>query len=205
MNLRALMIAALLGGPQAACALGQIANPSFENSPAGLMPNGNPANPPLWGMPSDWTWRRNGAANGRSDRNTGLGFSTHGEWSLYVFASTEGPHNVGDYLEFYQSVDLTGITEILFDARLRGGSFTDSVFFIDGAPVWEENAAGTYLDVSVDTSGYSGLHDIGVGVRVFQAFGSSADGWTHFDNLRAIPEPATLCLLVLGGLALRRR
>jgi hypothetical protein len=46
--------------------------------------------------------------------------------------------------------------------------------------------------VSVNTSAFSGLHEVELGVQVFQSFGNQADGWTYFDNIT--PEPATLTL-----------
>ena len=134
-------------------------------------------------------------------------WSSDGDWSLYLYAALNYvdpvTHAVGDYVEFYQEVDLTGVEQLTFDVKLGGGTYTDSYFAIDGQKLWTDNVAGVDYGVAVDVSGYSGVHELQLGVEVFSAFGNSADGWTHFDNIT--PEPGTSSLLILGGLSLLRR
>ena len=76
--------------------------------------------------------------------------------------------------------------------------FGCAALLIDSQKLWTENQAGTYSDMSLDISSFSGLHEIRVGVEVFQPFGDSADGKTYFDNIRLIPVPGTPLLLLLG-------
>ncbi len=185
-----------------------VLNPSFEFEHDALMPNGASTSGTSWGMPDDWPWRNSGSTNAHGIRSSDkVGWSSDGDWSLYVFASTAGSHSAGDYIEFYQSIDMSGITELLFDVKLLGGAHTNSYVAVDSQKLWIHNWAGTHYDVSLDVSSYSGTHEIEVGIEVFEPFGSSADGWTYFDNLRMIPEPRTIALLSLSGLGwlLKRR
>ncbi len=182
-----------------------INNPSFEDEPDGTMPNGiSTSDTSTWGMPADWSWRNQGATNGHGVRfYDPVGWRSDGDWSLYVFASTAGPHVPGDYLEFYQAIDLTDVPAIAFDVNLLGGGHTNSYFAVGQSKLWVNNLGGTHYDVVVDVSTFSGLHEIAVGVEVFEQYGCSADGWTYFDNLRIVPEPGGLLLLAMA--AARRR
>lgn len=184
-----------------------ILNPSFEFEHDALMPNGvSTSVNENWGMPDDWPWRNSGNTNAHGIHPTEPEeWNSHGDWSLYVFASTAGVHSTGDYIEFYQSVDMTGMTELLFDVYLEGGTYTNSYVAIDSQKLWVRNQNGTLYDVTLDVSNFTGNHEIELGVEVFQSFGDSADGWTYFDNVRLVPEPATICLLGLGCLLLRKR
>ena len=108
----------------ASTSTGAIVNPSFESQHHGPTPNGNWTSVrETWGMPDDWPWRNDGNTNAHGIRGDDeQGWISHGDWSLYVFASTAGSHFPGHYIEFYQDVDLTGMTELLFDVYLEGGA-----------------------------------------------------------------------------------
>jgi hypothetical protein len=184
-----------------------IINSSFELETDGLMANGtSTALYEEWGIPDGWTWRNSGPTNGHGMRSdfTGTGnqihWSSDGNWALYLFAATQPPddHFPGQFIEFYQSVDLTGQANLLFDAMLKGGTYTNSYLAIDSQKLWIDNQPGTYLDNLIDVSGFAGVHEIQLGIEVFQTFGNSADGWTYFDNLRLIPEPDALLIVLLG-------
>ena len=91
-----------------------IINASFEAETHGLMANGvSTSRHEEWGQPDDWAWRHSGNANGHGIREdyapfgNRIGWSSDGDWSLYVFASTRGNHTPGHFIEFYQNVDLT--------------------------------------------------------------------------------------------------
>jgi hypothetical protein len=198
--LKALVITVLLVLCFADKSVGVIVNPGFEFEHDGLMPNGvSTSFTSSWGMPDDWSWSNSGSVNAHGTTS----WSSEGDWSLYVFISSAS-HSPGDYIEFNQSVDLTDVTEIIFDVRLEGGEYSNSYFAIDSEKLWLSNEAGT-LEVTLNTSDFSGVHEIKLGVEVFQSFDSTADGWTYFDNLRAVPEPGTVFLLSLGGLFVFRK
>jgi hypothetical protein len=205
----------LCAGPAPA----MLINGSFESQSNGLMPNGtDTSRHEEWGMPDDWAWRNYGATNAhgirydyQSPNGKQIGWSSDGDWSLYMFASTANDHVAGDYIEFYQLVDLSDISLLVFDAFLKGGEYTNSYVAIDDLTLWEENEVGFYRQ-GTDVSSFSGLHEIRVGVRVFEAFGDDADGLTYFDNIRAfgrvpVPAPATLllCMAAFGLLIASRR
>jgi len=186
----------------------EILNGSFESGSDGYMPNGVYTIYPNWKMPDFWDWRNSGATNGHTrliNSPDGPGWSSDGYWSLYMFASTGGSHLPGDYLEFYQEADLTDMTAITFDAYLKGGLHTNSYIAIDSDKLWVTNIAGEYFEESIDISSYTGIHEIVLGVAVFEAFPSDADGWTFYDNISLVPEPATLMFFALGGLMVRRK
>jgi hypothetical protein len=191
-----------------------ISNSGFEAEKDGVTPLGLPTVNPEYLMPEDWSWRMQGIMNGHGvhKNNPVIGWSSEGNWSLCVFAAVlkDNPigHFTGNYVEFYQPVDLTGITSIVFDAMLEQAAYTQSYVAIDSVPVWLRNTPGTYLGEQIDTSMFSGVHEIALGVKVLSDFGPVVDGLTHFDNLIdvPVPEPGTLSLLVLGaGLFVRFR
>jgi len=200
-NLKILVLTVLLTICLTNKGFSEIVNPGFEFEHDDLMPNGfSTSFTTNWGMPDNWLWRNSGGTNAHGTTS----WSSEGDWSLYVFASTAN-HSTGDYIEFYQSVDLTDVTEILFDVYLEGGTYTNSYVAIGSEKLWIDNEAGTLYDVSLDTSGFSGIYEIKLGVEVFESFGTTADGWTYFDNLRAVPEPGTMLLLSLGGIFIIRK
>jgi len=180
-----------------------ITNPSFEAEHIGTMPLGQITTNPYYNMPDDWNWDLNGFMNGHGIHQADIyGWSSEADWSLYMFAATDSEtpplHAVGEYLEFYQLIDLTGITSISFDVKLDDCSNTFGYVSVDSAKLWNGSVAGTFYDQTIATAAFSGVHKISLGVEVANAF-SGAGGWTYFDNLIAIPEPATLILLCAGA------
>lgn len=118
----------------------------------------------------------------------------------------------GDFAFLFQSVDLTDVLSISFDAALnqvnnsaRRGTWSSSLeaqFVIDGISYWSQSQAGLYFSQQIDTSSLTGLHDIG-----FRIVATSNDSdltgsdWFLFDNLvtTTIPEPSSTMALILGG------
>lgn len=189
-----------------------ITNPGFESEENGEMPLGMWTDNPYFRMPEDWDWAIYGFMNGHGI-HTGhsSGWSSEGDWSLYMFAAedTQNPqdHFAGDFLEFHQSVDLTNIVAISFDVWLDSATHTNSYISIDSDKLWTSSEVGIYYGQIIDTSMFSGLCELALGVEVFEDFGPEADGNTYFDNLIAIPEPSTFLLVCLGtlGLAAKRK
>ena len=162
-----------------------ILNPSFEEESDGLMPNGaNTDGNSDWGMPDHWSWRGVGHCNGHGQRGP-QGWATDGEWCLYMFAMVNYDHFQGDFLEWYQDVDLTNIDAIFFDVRLGTHNHTAAYFAVDGQALWSSSSTGEYHEVFIDVTGYNGLHEIAAGVMLLENFdGPSADGHTWWDNLQ---------------------
>lgn len=169
-----------------------IHNPSFELQSDGIMPNGCPTDiSPLWGLPDAWNWRRQGATNGHGAMLP-QGHPTDGAWSLEMFGMGGGDYVPGDFIEWYQTVDLTQVVEILFDVTLEYHSGAVSYVSVDGQELWSSNDEGTHLDKVVDVSQLAGDHELAVGVRMTEyAFPGHAGGMTYWDNLRPITAVAT--------------
>jgi hypothetical protein len=162
-------------------------NPSFEDEHDGPMPSGvDTADFILWGLPDHWEWRRVGELNGHGTRSQ-VDWVTDGDWSLYVFAMANRDHLEGDFLEWYQNVDLTFVQYLIFDVKLGHHGHTESYVDVDGEAVWCSDFAAEYLGEVIDLTAYAGHHDVSVGVRVSQTlYGAGADGFTWFDNLQAV-------------------
>ncbi len=139
-------------------------------------------------------------------------FVSDGLYGGRVHSRTSGTFAIGDFESLKQDVDLTDVTEIRFDVKLSEGSNTGNfdhfkgVFLVDGVPLWEEATGGIYLNRSVDVSGLSGVRTIELrNESLVNATLGFESHWAEWDNLRAIPEPATLALGSVGFLMMLRR
>ncbi|WP_019028144.1 hypothetical protein [Colwellia piezophila] len=125
----------------------------------------------------------------------------------------------GDYIGLSQSLDFTGITEILFDGTLTGSgqssyqSFIRAAAYIGSTLVWSETSLGQYLNIGIDTTLFSGLQVLEFRVEAIGAGVDSQSDHIYLDNIRtneviAVPDPATELLFVpalLGLMVLRRK
>ena len=173
-----------------------ILNPSFEEESDGVMPNGvDTSLHAWWGMPDHWQWRSVGNGNGHAIRYPNSGWVTDGDWVLSMFTMVDLPHEAGDFLEWYQTVDLSGVDAIFFDAILPsyGRAHTLSYLSVDGQDLWSSNLPGEYLGVLVDVADLEGPHELALGVRVVDDFqgGGLASGTTYWDNLQVSGPVAT--------------
>lgn len=92
----------------------------------------------------------------------------------------------GEFAMVSQSIDMTGLKAILFDAKLENWDGPlNAQFLIDGNPVWTQVSGGIYTNQSVDVSALTGVHTIEFGSIVVTSGTFNAE-FLFLDNLRAI-------------------
>lgn len=147
---------------------------------------------------------------------TTVNWHTDGSRGAHLFSQTDGSFTAGSHAYLRQSVDLTGVREILFDANVgsNGQSYGDLVearALVGGAQVWSSSTLGIQESIGIDVSSYSGAHEFELRFEALQDFESNGvSRWFEFDNVRttAVPEPSGLVLLATLGafsIGFRRR
>jgi len=130
----------------------KVANPGFENARS------------KYSLPYyacyPYSWSRTAARPGFA-LGTTEDWSSEGVRSARIYGCYNQAVIAGDYMSFYQTVDLTGISTIVFDAKLAAfpwGLFKnfEAVLLVQDQVVWSQTEDGFYKDVQVDVSGFSG-------------------------------------------------
>jgi hypothetical protein len=143
-------------------------------------------------------------------------FHTDGSRGVILYTTATSGYSANSYAYLSQSVDLSGISSVMFDAKLsvlEAGAWESSFeadFYVDSTKEWSRQLTGTYLDQSIDVAGLSGMHTIEFRL---QANSSGPAGYTNqyeFDNVRvtSVPEPSSIaffCAGVIGLLIYARR
>jgi len=170
------------------CALcqAQIANPGFENARSqNSLPYGA-CYPYSWSQ----TTTRLGFALGTTED-----WSTEGVRSARIYGCYNQAVTAGDSMGFYQDMDLTKISRIVFDARLAAfpsGLFQDfeAVFLVDDQVLWSQTEDGLYEDVEVDVSRFSGRCRVELRCQALVSTTRLGAAYhTQWDNLRTIEGP----------------
>ena len=170
------------------CALcqGQIANPGFEDARSEHSLPYYACYPNFWSR----TPTRPGFALGTSED-----WSTEGVRSARIYGCYNQAVTAGDYMGFYQNVNLTEISSIVFDARLAAfpsGLFQDfeAVFLVEDQVLWSQTEDGLYEDVAVDVSGFSGWCRVELRCQALVSTTHLGAAYhTQWDNLRTIEGP----------------
>ena len=146
---------------------------------------------------------------------SGVGLTaTDGDYILQMDISAADGKIEIDHTWGTGSYDLAGYSELLFDVYVSSSDLLPGLVGIWDAAwfppdSWQAASnlpvVGQWTTVSFDVSlrEQTGLTQIWA--LVFEAMPSPTEGTIYMDNLRVVPEPATLCLLGIGGLLLRRR
>ena len=218
MNARMLivvLVAAMVGS--ASAGLWTVDNPSFESVEDGGTPGG-------WGYIIDDWYESETPDMWANFYEQASGIGLAGDGIIWVGTETGG--------KFYQVIGLYGGEETVNVTMLIGNRWgtsfkTGSIsLFVGGDEADAADAvdlvtiAGVALADTINVTTADGtlvstdVYEVSVnlstgtgatiGDLVWLEIGS-VDGKDYFDHVRAIPEPASLCLLGLGGLAMIRR
>jgi hypothetical protein len=135
-----------------------------------------------------------------------------GSYGALLLADSGGHWNAGDNVYINQTIDLTGIQSIAFDAKLLAKpnniwpSFLEADFYVDSTKAWSKQTSGDYLTELIDVTGLTGAHKIEFRLQAANTFNGSLldDVWYEFDNVRlvAIPEPSSATILAVGAIGL---
>lgn len=206
-----------LGRPGVARAA--IANPSFESN--------------VNEVPDSWTKSKSGSFGVDILQSSQLSSLTvtlpsDGDWLGRVYSGSGSEILAGEYGQWAQTVDLTNVSQITFDAEILTllqspfgqvntlHSFLEAQLLIDGTVLWsKQGAGGAFLDQVVNTSGFSGPSALAL--RLYAIADSNGENlprisssWFMFDNLRetaggqsggganVIPEPSSIFLFGVG-------
>jgi hypothetical protein len=178
-------------------AFAAISNPSFEDD--GEIFNFTSTRFPLgWGGVL--------GAGGLRGKTATFGM-TDGAFAAQLYISVTGASPGSSPVRLTQSLDLTGIDVIAFDAQLLAESGWNPLvvasFRIDGALQWSRTANGFYQDQSIDTSALTGVHEIEFRLSTTDS-GPGTGGHNFFiDHLREIAPPPRLTSARVDPLVIR--
>lgn len=102
---------------------------------------------------------------------------------MYVYTNHQVAVTAGAYRGYEQTVDLTGVSTIVFDANYRNGTHIRLRALVDGGVVWTASTAGEYLNQMIDVSAYTGSHTVGFDSLVVTS-GTFDSEWAEYDNIR---------------------
>ncbi|MBN2129952.1 MAG: hypothetical protein JW741_10665 [Sedimentisphaerales bacterium] len=164
-----------------------IANPGFERARS------------KYSLPYDacypYSWSRTATRPGFA-LGTTEDWNSEGLRSARIYGCYNQAVSAGDYMSFYQTVDLTGIRTLVFDAKLAAypwGLFKnfEAVLLVEDRVVWSQTEDGYYKDVQVDVSRFSGWCRIELRCQALVS-ASRLDASYHalWDHLRAVEGPS---------------
>lgn len=184
-------LAVLIAMLWSAACVGQIQNPSFEDTYDGL-----PAPRPL-----PWYWYPNEYSSFNSYCTNF--WSTNGNLSACLCSRSGIGILAGEFQGFYQFIDLTDVDGIIFDAMLLAsdkggfGAFEASLIVTsmeDGsvATVWSQSAEGEYLDQVADVRAFTGMCMIELRLTATADATYTAEYAVFWDNLAFYEWPTSI-------------
>ena len=167
-----LLVPLMVGGAFSANMTWRLQNPSFDETP---------------GMVG-WPFGTDSAAiDSYANQWPCGGFPTDGS-RFATFATKALAQTGGDYESRTQVVDLTDVTNLVFDAKLYSTSWGNVVagqVLIDGSICWERTAAGEYTGQRIDVSALTGSHTLELRLTVRTGGTFTSSQWVCWDNVRA--------------------
>jgi len=155
-----------------------------------------PAEPPMFGSPLALLFRGNNAQNASNDAFVGNWLTADIETLELQFR-----HDAGQTLLFYSRIAGTGGAGASLSETFSvpSGVWTKIVIpIVDSNPPFLSYGSSTFNGV------FSNVQNLQFGVYIPVDFNNPSVTF-DLDNVHAVPEPASLGLMVLGGAALLRR
>lgn len=123
----------------------------------------------------------------RHDRPISSGaFVTSGEAGMYLYSFNNLVISIGESRGYEQTLDLTDVASIVFDAKHRNGTHIAARALIDGVEKWRKDIPGTYLDQAINVSGMTGNHTFQLQLLVTSTAVNVPSEWVQFDNVRTV-------------------
>ena len=196
----AMTVIALAGAASVAAAQSTVYFSDFEADGGGWTASG---------VTGDWERGTPIGASGPSGGPEPIGgFSGDFVWGTVI----GGGHSPGGDENLSQTFDFTGLTDITFSfyEYIESGSsaFDQAKVFVNGTEEYfSDGSSGLdWRQVSLDLNAYAGLSSVDITFNFTSTTVVERAGWYIDDvEITAVPAPASLALLGLGGLAAARR
>lgn len=198
---KAMTVVALAGAASVAAAQSTVYFSDFEADGGG------------WGASGDWERGIPVGADGSALGGFGGPEPVGGLSGDFVWGTVIGGlHSPSTVSDLSQNFDFSGLTDIsfTFNEWIDSGGSTfdmasvivngDNLYLSDGGPT------GDWREVTLDLNAYAGLSSVDISFNFSTTGVVERVGWYVDDvSIRAVPAPASLALLGLGGLAAARR
>lgn len=153
-----------------------------------------------------------GATHDSAGQFSGFALYSATDGEIFRWGVTTADGGDGTYAGFWYAVGDGGPAP-RYESIHRFDDYAGASVTADYSVSWSVFSAGMYIDLTIDSDSYAGTGRLTLGnSSAVTAIAAIAAGATqadtlHFDDLsvtgQAVPEPATLSLLLLGALALR--
>ena len=124
-------------------------------------------------------------------------------WNAGGAASIANPEWLLVDLENVYNVKTITLTGVVFDDGWSGRDEYYNLYSSLNNQDWSKIGNGRLVSLYDPTDTYNFNQDISMRYIKFEVVGGS--NWAHLSELEVVPEPATLSLLALGGMILRKR
>lgn len=197
----AMTVLALAGAASFAAAQGTVYSSDFEADGGG------------WTGTNDWERGIPVGADGSALGGFGGPEPTGGLSGEFVWGTVIGGlHSPSTVSDLSQNFDFTGLTDITFTFNewIDSGSstFDQAKVFVNGDELYLSDGGPTsgWREVNLDLNAYAGQSSVDISFNFSTTGVVERVGWYVDDvSITAVPAPASLALLGLGGLAAARR